>query len=231
MGGRTVGSVARAGSALRRHGIAGIARLAADRAKAHVRLDEEHVWYARELASATRTPFGAADDGLRLVEPPTAQELDAFDGLPTITAAEARARVRDGGRPWLVLDGDAPAFACWTFATRAPMIAARGGWLALADGTVVLEDSVAAPIARGRGIAPRTWNYVADVLAQDGAARLITKVETTNTSSRRAVTKAGFKEVGIMRLRRRGPVTRVDVEALDAEAAGADLARRLHRRR
>lgn len=78
-------------------------------------------------------------------------------------------------------DGVLPAFGCWTFATRAPMIAARGGWLALRQGDVVLKDSVAAPIARGRGIAPRTWDHIADVLAADGTARMLTKVGTTTT--------------------------------------------------
>ena len=213
-----------------RHGPAGIARIAADRAKAHVRLDEEHVWYGLELPSATGRPFGDAGDALRLVEPRTAEELAPFDDLPTLDATRAWARVQEGGRPWLVLDGILPAFGCWTFATSAPMIAARGGWLALCEGDVVLEDSVAAPIARGRGIAPRTWDHIADVLAADGAARMLTKVGTSNAPSRRAVTKAGFREIAIMRLRRRGAHTHVDVEVLDANPAGARLARSLNRR-
>ncbi len=221
---------ARAARALRRHGPAGIARIAAERTRAHVRLDEEHVWYGLELPSATGRPFGDASDGLSLVEPRIAEELAPFDGLPTLDSAKAWARVQEGGRPWLVLDGALPAFGCWTFATRAPMTAARGGWLELRDEDVALEDSVAAPIARGRGIAPRTWDHIAWALAADGAARMLTKVETTNTSSRRAVTKAGFREIGIMRLRRRGPLTRVDVEVLDANPMGAELARRLNRR-
>jgi len=225
-----VSAPVRAVCALRRHGPGGIARLATDRVRSQLRLDEEHVWCELELSSATRTPFGAADDGLRLTEPSTAEELAPFDGLPTITSAAAWARVGEGGRPWLVLDGSLPAFACWTFTARAPMIAARGGWLALPEGAVVLEDSVAAPIARGRGIAPRTWSHIAGVLATDGVARMLTKVETANAPSRRAVTKAGFTEVAVMRLRRRGPFTRVAVKVIGANATGAELARRLHRR-
>jgi len=83
-----------AARAVRRHGPAGIARIAADRTKAHVRLDEEHVWYGLELPSATGRPFGATGDGLRLVEPRTAQELAPFDGLPTLDFTRAWARVQ-----------------------------------------------------------------------------------------------------------------------------------------
>ena len=220
----------RAARVLRRHGPAGIARLAAARATAQMRLDEEHVWYGLELSSATGRPFDGAGESLRLVEPRTPQELAPFDDLPTLDSARAWARVQEGGRPWLVLDGTVPAFACWTFVDRAPMVAAGGGWLALRAEDVVLEDSVAAPIARGRGIAPRTWDHIAGVLAADGAARMLTKVETSNAPSRRAVTKAAFREVAIMRLRRRGPFTRVHVEVLDANPVGAHLARSLNRR-
>lgn len=45
------------------------------------------------------------------------------------------------------------------------------------------------------------------------------------------MTKAGFREIAIMRLRRRGPRTHVDVEVLDADPTGAALARSLNRQR
>lgn len=222
-------AVSRAARAVRRHGPVGIARIAADRFTPRVRLDEEHIWYVLELAAARKELFNDPEGTLRLMEPRTAPDVAPFDELPTISAASAWERMQRGGRPWLVLDDARAAFACWTFNARAPMIAARHGWLALPDGAVVLEDSVAAPIARGRGIAPRTWTHIAAVLAADGVVRMLTKVETGNTSSRRAVAKAGFEEIAVARLRRRGLRTRVDVEVLGGNATGADLARRLQR--
>jgi RimJ/RimL family protein N-acetyltransferase len=43
------------------------------------------------------------------------------------------------------------------------------------------------------------------LLADRGFRAMVTKVETSNEASRRAVTKAGFREVAIQRYHRRGP--------------------------
>jgi GNAT superfamily N-acetyltransferase len=97
-----------------------------------------------------------------------------------------------GGELWLVRDGENVVFACWIFPERTPVGDAPGGWLTLPPGVQCLEDSVAAPAARGRGIAPATWALVADVLERRGAETLVTKVSDDNTGTQRAIAKAGF---------------------------------------
>ncbi|MGI8728541.1 MAG: GNAT family N-acetyltransferase [Solirubrobacteraceae bacterium] len=149
--------------------------------------------------------------------------------LPTIDAGRAAERARDGGRPLLVLDRGQPLFACWIFTHRAPMIAARGRWLALPEQVACLEDSVAASAARGRGIGPLTWTALAQRLAGEGKSAMITKVATGNAPSRRAVVKAGFREVAVMRLRRCGILYLVDVEVLDPDSLGGALRKGLKR--
>jgi RimJ/RimL family protein N-acetyltransferase len=58
---------------------------------------------------------------------------------------------------------------------------------------------------------------------------MITKVAVENVASRKAVTKAGFVEVALMRHDKRGPRARVEVEVRDGAAMGQRLRRRLQR--
>lgn len=218
-------------SAARRHGLRTAGRIAAgrveDRARHLLFLDEEHLWYAMDLPAPAAAPF-AGGDGMRLVSPATPAELAAFDRLPTLPADAAAGRRGDGGEPWVVLDGDTPLFACWIFAGRAPVLAAPGGWLDIPEGCVCLEDSVAAPAARGRGIGPRTWRALAHRYAGLGTRAVLTKVASDNTASRRAVAKAGFREIALQRYRRRGPRTHVEVDVL-APGVADELRARLAR--
>ncbi len=85
------------------------------------------------------------------------------------------------------------------------MLAAPGGWLELPADTVVLEDSATTPRARGRGIAPGAWTAIADSLRDEGLVHMITKVGVENEASRKAVAKAGFRDVGVMRMVKTGP--------------------------
>lgn len=211
-------------SAARRRGPRGTLTAAVERVRPRVWLEEQHVWYQLDLAVGAAPDLGA----LELVTP-RADELAAFDTLPTINAVQAAERVRQGGRPFLVLDHGQPLFACWIFTDRAPMLAARGGWLALPEQAACLEDSVAAPAARGRGIAPLTWRALADRLAHEDKRAMITKVATDNAPSRRAVAKAGFREIAVMRLWRCGILYRVEVEVLDPDSLGGVLRERLRR--
>ena len=68
-----------------------------------------------------------------------------------------------------------------------------------------LEDSATSPRARGRGVAPGAWTGIADSVRDEGLEHMITKVGVENAPSRKAVTKAGFRELGVMRLVKRGP--------------------------
>jgi GNAT superfamily N-acetyltransferase len=80
---------------------------------------------------------------------------------------------------------------------------------------VCLEDSVTAPLARGRGVAPAAWSAIADELAGEGVRRMITKVRVDNLPSRKAVEKVGFEGVALMHFKRIGPLRRTSVRRLE----------------
>jgi RimJ/RimL family protein N-acetyltransferase len=65
-------------------------------------------------------------------------------------------------------------------------------------------------------------------MKDDGYTAIITKVETENAPSVRALEKVGFAEIAKMHLVRRWPKTRVTVSAVRGEI-GRELARRLSR--
>jgi ribosomal protein S18 acetylase RimI-like enzyme len=93
---------------------------------------------------------------------------------------------------------------------------------------VCLEHSITAPTHRGQSIAPRAWTHIARVLAAEGQEAMITKVELENTPSRKAVVKAGFREMAVQRFERRGRRERVRVDVLEApcgDALRAELTR------
>ena len=163
---------------------------------------EEHVWYQldvnaerprREFVEGVKLIRAGAHDAHRVVE------LGQVE-------AEARERLAAGNDLWLAVDDEGRAlFACWTFRSETPVFAAPHGQLALPPGTVCLEDSVASPLARGKGIAPASWTAIADKLSEEGFDVMITKVTTDNAPSRKAVQKSGFREIGVMSLTRIGP--------------------------
>ena len=113
-----------------------------------------------------------------------------------------------------MLDDDGPLFSCFTFRKATPVAAAAKGRLPLPPGTACLEDSVTSAAARGRGIAPACWTLIGDELAAAGFTTLVTKIETSNAASRRAVEKVGFEPVAVMDFVRVGARRRTAVEAL-----------------
>ena len=183
------------------------------------------MWYALSLDPAPEVePFS---EPLRFVLARRDQlPLEAQLGRVPVTSEGYGARECD---LWLVLDGERPVFSSWTYRDEAPMLAARGGWLRLPADVVCLEDSVTAPDQRGRGMAPRGWATIAASLAADGERTLIIKVERRNAPSRRAVEKAGFEEIAVMRFQRAIVRTRVSVRVLNGSLTGRELAARLER--
>jgi RimJ/RimL family protein N-acetyltransferase len=178
---------------------------------------EEHVWY--QLDVEAERPRREFVEGVRLVRA-AAGEAHRVEELGQVED-EARERLAAGNDLWLALDDeDRTLFACWTFRGETPVAAAPHGELQLPAGTACLEDSVAAPLARGKGIAPASWTAIADILATEGFESMITKVTTDNAPSRKAVQKSGFREIGVMRLTRTGPRQRV-VLAASGGVAGA----------
>jgi hypothetical protein len=187
---------------LRRHGLRGTIDRVITRIRIKVYLDESHVWY--ELALVADRPRPDLRPGLELIRA-RSDDLSLLEELPTVSTIEGSLRMEAGNNLWLVLDGRQPVFACWTFNNSAPIAAATKGRLDLLSEIVYLEDSVSSPSYRGRGaIAPAAWSQVADRLEKAGVQSLITKVEEDNKAMRWVLVKAGFREIAVMRFRRRG---------------------------
>ncbi len=73
------GAIARAGQALRRNGLGGNVRIAAERARTRAYLREEHVWY--ELPLDGRPADRPIPDGIELkVAGPSEIEARRYDG-------------------------------------------------------------------------------------------------------------------------------------------------------
>ncbi len=207
---------------LRTDGVGGTLSRFATRAASYVAFSESHLWYV--LDPSAERPRPPLSPELRLVR---AKESDRqlLEQLPMLTLSTAAARIVAGNDLWLVLEGDGLLFGAWIFRGQTPAIAASGGHMILPDDTVCLEDSEAAPAARGRGIAPATWAAIADELAVEGKRWIITKITVENTSSRRAVEKVGFQAVALMRFKRRGPRSRTWLEPLDSPLASSFVER------
>ncbi|MBI3491891.1 MAG: GNAT family N-acetyltransferase [Acidobacteria bacterium] len=222
--------IAHAQRSVRRYGFAGTATRVvalAGRSISHaLYLQERHVWYALDLTA----PRASVDlpDGYALSRA-RAADLPLLEQLPTIGGHEAAQRHRAGADLWLVRAGERPAFACWVFRDRTPVLAAPRGWLPLPAATVCLEDSVTAPAHRGRGLAAGAWSAIADHLARDGVTTVITKVAEDNTPSRRAVEKIGFEPTALMTLTRLALRSHVDVYPYRDNALFAFLAALLTR--
>jgi GNAT superfamily N-acetyltransferase len=201
---------------LRRDGALGVMRRVAKRAWSYAVLFEDHVWFV--LDTDAERPRPSLAPGLRLTRP-TSVDLSLLEQSRSVVPRQARARLDAGNDLWLVLEGDRLLFSAWIFRGQTPTIAVPSGQLLLPSDTVCLEDSEAAPAARGRGIAPAAWAAIADAVAAEGKRWIITKVAVENTSSRRAVEKAGFEAVALMHVRRRGPRSRTSLEQIEGPRA------------
>ncbi len=203
---------------LQRDGLRGALRTAAARAAGLVALSEHHVWYL--LATDGERPRSSLAPGLVLERPRDPDMRLLTELMFTLTADDVRARLDAGNDLWLALEDGRALFGCWIFRAPVPTIAAPGGELALPADTVCLEDSLAAPAARGRGVAPATWTAIADSLAAEGRRWMVTKVAVDNAPARRAVEKAGFEAVVVMHFSRALGRPRTSLEELDSPHAG-----------
>lgn len=209
---------------VRSEGVGAAARQSVKLARRRVYLVEEHLWYALDLGG--ERPRRELPEEVRLGRP----GHDRLEGAVEMgqRIEEVRERLSAGNDLWLAEDDGGPLFRCWIYRRRAPVLAAPGGWLELPDDTVVLEDSATTPRARGRGIAPGAWTAIADALRDEGLVHLITKVGVANEPSRKAVAKAGFREIALMRLVKTGPRKRTTIHQAEP-GLGDELAARLAR--
>jgi GNAT superfamily N-acetyltransferase len=206
-------NLGRARRSVGEHGVWGLTRLGVAAARSSLLPSDCHIWYLLDLID--EHPVVALPEGFRLESP---DELAPLDQLGPGALADAHARVRAGGVPWLVLDGDRVAFACWIL-PDVPTRAAPGGRLRLPDGVRCLEYSITEESYRGRGLAPAAWRAIADILAAEGVRALTTKVDEENVPSRRAVEKAGYREIGKVSVRRRAFRVHAELVAFDVEAS------------
>ena len=216
--------------AVRRHGLVGCFKQVLARAKQEAGrvpyLHERHVWYRLSMPPAS--PPLALPAGLELIQAEHG-DLRLLQQLETIGRFEAECRLSAGEDLWIVHDGAQAACAFWIFWDQAPVLAAPGGWMPLPEGCVCLEDSVTAPAYRGRGIAPAAWSQVAARLAEQEVARIITKIDESNTASRRAVEKIGFREMAVMDMERVWLMRHVEVSLRAEDPAAMFLSERLTR--
>jgi GNAT superfamily N-acetyltransferase len=199
-------------SRLRQRGVRESARTLWRLLRARLYFEDTHVWYVLDLTrEVPSVPLAA---GLELHRA-RQEDLPDLQKLPTIGPRRAERFFAAGSELWLVREGEVPAFACWIHRGRTPVLAARGGWLTVPPGVASLEDSVTSPAFRGRKIAPAAWSLVARAAREHGDHLLVTLVLDDNQAVRRALDRAGFREVASHRLLRRGPWSRVSVNAAD----------------
>jgi len=208
---------------IKQRGVVGTLRLLPARLLAHVVHKEHHVWY--ELDPAAISP--------RELRPGYQLERGGPENLPLPDQDEreherySREMAR-GNELWLVCNDGDVAFYCFLYRHESPTVAASGGRLRLPEQTVCLESSTTLAEHRGKGIAPAAWTLLAARLRDQGVTSLITKVETSNTPSRRACEKAGFREIARMTYTVTGLRSRVHIDGEPAGMAG-ELAQRLNR--
>jgi RimJ/RimL family protein N-acetyltransferase len=220
-------TVQRIGRGVRRHGLVDGTRILAAKLRPVPRFAATHIWYELVLAGERPHRQLAPEFELREAAP---DELGLLSQLPhdaavaQVDANTARSRMEDGATLWLVTERDRLAFACWMFRRHTPVWAARGGLLELPHDVACLEDSLASPDFRGRGVAPATWSGVADRYQDRGVRALVTKVAEENEASRRAVEKAGFRAAARMRVEKSWWRTRLQMEILDGDPSHRWLA-------
>lgn len=206
---------------VRRHGLLGALRYA-------LVLHERPIWYELELDG--ERPRRALPEGVSLRRGEAADLTRLPGDMLRMRPAEAQALLAKAGTEiWLAEERGEPLFVCWLFHEATPAASAPMAWLELPDGVVCLEDSHVAEAARGRGLAPAAWCALADRLQQAGRRALITKVAESNTASRRAVEKAGFREVLRLDVRRIGPFWRARPLSPPQGPTAAALRERLER--
>jgi GNAT superfamily N-acetyltransferase len=211
----------RAREVVARRGIKGTANLVGERLSPTTDWRQDSVWYHLDLTDPER-PRRPLEPPLELrqghsVDVPLLEQFPVDTSVATMTRAVVEDRLAEGAILWMVVEGDRAAFRCWNFYATGPLPGGRRGRILVPPEIVMLEDSIANPEFRGRGVAPGAWTEIADYNAEHGMTTMITKVGVENDASRRAVEKAGFRGVALMH--QSGPVwrPRLEIEFTDPD--------------
>lgn len=187
---------------VRREGVRAGLRAVRERAQRLISLDETHFWYELSLSRGAieklPMPLGAS------LRPGTVNDLDLIERIPSVSVEEAMGRLERGNQLWIALLEGRPAFSCWIFHGSVPILAAPGGEMPLPPRVVMLEDSVALPGVRSRGLANCTINNVVTVLQKSDCESVITRVKDDNVPAQKLVQKLGFKKTTSNRYKRSG---------------------------
>lgn len=194
---------------VRRLGPAGAAQRAALRLLPGTPWSEEMVWMALDVTAPDR-PRRPLDETLTvrrgsLDDMWLLEQIPSDQAVAQMTPALVQERLDAGAELWLTVEGDRLGFRCWIFRGWAPYPGAPHRRMSLPDDVVLLEDSIASPDFRGRGLAPGTWSALGDVFAaEEGVRTIITKVAKDNEVTLRSLEKVGFQAAAQMRMS--GPV-------------------------
>ncbi len=115
---------------------------------------------------------------------------------PQLEAAGARAEFSNflrGADAYIIYAGEEPVGSGWSIALPAKL--ARLGY---ADSTRYLGGFIVRHELRGRGLYPLLLRYMCAELAAD-YSRAVLETATTNRSSQRGASKAGFRRRGLLR--------------------------------
>lgn len=182
-------------------------------------LDERHVWFD--------VPF--AEDGTVVPEGfelrrGTERDLLAVAASGGIAISKGREYLSRGAQLYVVMHGDELAFSTWIHTGAVPLNAARDGWLALPDGVVSFEDSIAAEGYRTTRVSRWSIDVITAAQKAAGVSHIITRVAEDNRVARKWAKRMGSREFATMRQRRVGPLRRVWVAPIEG---GEPMAREL----
>ncbi len=203
---------------LRRDGALGALRRILRRLLGYVVFSEDHLWFALDTSAGRPKP--SLPSGLTLTRA-ASSDAPLLAQLTTVVPRKAITRIEAGNELWLVLEGDRMLLNLWIFRGHTPAIAAPQGELALPADTVCMEDVEAIPAARGRGIAPGAYAVIADTMLAEGRRWIVCKTGPDNAAARRAMEKAGFQAVALMRFKRIGRRGQTSLEPFDSPYARA----------
>jgi GNAT superfamily N-acetyltransferase len=220
----------RAVTSLSRHGVRGTAERARhwliEPVARKLFLHERHVWIDIKL-DVDPDPL---PDGY-LVRRGGPDDLAALAAIGGIAPQTARRYLDEGAELYVAMHGDDLAFSVWLHRGSVPLLAAPGGRLALPDGVLSFEDSIAAPEHRRSGISSTAVEHIKALQHRRGVTAIITRMAEDNVAARRWTRKLGSTEVAMMSLRRIGPWRRVTIEPLPGgERVAALLATQVGRR-